>query len=138
MGVLTFGPLNAGWLSGRAVPAAGHRSGRGAPIFDVTQLGVQAKAEAVDKLAKLAAGAGSSLPHLAVAFVMAHLAVTSVLIGPRRPEHLADLLAGAETELTEDVLDRIDEIVAPGVDVNPGDFYIDPPPAIMNKRLRRR
>ncbi|MCW2875075.1 aldo/keto reductase [Actinacidiphila oryziradicis] len=138
MGVLTFGPLNSGWLSGRADPTSGHRSGgRGAPMFDLTQPGVQAKAEAVGKLTKLAAEAGLSLPHLAVAFVLAHPAITSVLIGPRKPEHLADLLAGAEVELSEDVLDRIDEIVPPGVDVNAGDFYIDPAPAIQDKRLRR-
>jgi aryl-alcohol dehydrogenase-like predicted oxidoreductase len=139
MGVLTFGPLNSGWLSGRTDPTSGHRSGgRGAPMFDLSQPGVQAKADAVDKLTKLAAEAGLPLPHLAVAFVLAHPAITSVLIGPRRPEHLADLLAGAEVELSEDVLDRIDEIVPPGVDVNPGDLYIDPAPAIADKRLRRR
>ena len=139
MGVLTFGPLNSGWLSGRTDPTSGHRSGgRGAPMFDLSQPGVQAKADAVDKLTKLAAEAGLPLPHLAVAFVLAHPAITSVLIGPRRPEHLADLLAGAEVELSEDVLDRIDEIVPPGVDVNAGDLYIEPAPAIADKRLRRR
>jgi aryl-alcohol dehydrogenase-like predicted oxidoreductase len=139
MGVLTFGPLNAGWLSGRAGPTSGHRSGgRGAPMFDLTQLGVQAKAEAVKELSKLAAEAGLPLPHLAVGFVLAHTAITSVLIGPRKPEHLADLLAGAEVELSEDILDPIDEIVPPGVNVNPGDLYIDPAPAIVDKRLRRR
>jgi len=139
MGVLTFGPLNSGWLSGRADPTSGHRSsGRGAPMFDLTQPGVQAKAEAVEKLTKLAAEAGLSLPHLAVAFVLAHPAITSVLVGPRKPEHLVGLLAGAEVELSEDVLDRIDEIVPPGVDVNVGDLYIDPAPAIQDKRLRRR
>jgi aryl-alcohol dehydrogenase-like predicted oxidoreductase len=139
MGVLTFGPLNSGWLSGRADPTSGHRSGgRGAPMFDLTQPGVQAKAEAVEKLTKLATEVGLPLPHLAVAFVLAHPAITSVLIGPRKPEHLADLLAGAEVELSEDVLDRIDEIVPPGVDVNAGDLYIDPAPAIADKRLRRR
>ena len=36
------------------------------------------------------------------------------------------------------MLDRIDEIVPPGVDVHSGDFYINPTPAILDKRLRRR
>jgi aryl-alcohol dehydrogenase-like predicted oxidoreductase len=139
MGVLTFGPLNSGWLSGRADPTSGHRSGGwSAPMFDLTPPGVQAKAEAVEKLTKLAAEVGLSLPHLAVAFVLAHPAITSVLIGPRTPEHLTDLLAGTEVELSEVVLDRIDEIVPPGVDVNAGDLYIDPAPAIADKLLRRR
>jgi aryl-alcohol dehydrogenase-like predicted oxidoreductase len=139
MGVLTFGPLNSGWLSGRADPTAGHRNaGAGAKMFDLSQPGVRAKADAVRELAALAAEAGMPLPHLATAFVRAHPAVTSVLIGPRRPEHLADLLAGADVTLDDDLMDRIDAIVPPGVDVNPGDFYVDPTPPMTDKRLRRR
>lgn len=129
MGVLTFGPLNSGWLSGRADPTAGHRSaGAGAKMFDLTQPGVQAKADAVRELTALAAEAGLPLSHLATAFVRAHPAVTAVLVGPRRPEQLTDLLAAADVELGDDLLDRIDKIVPPGVDVNPGDFYIAPAP----------
>jgi aryl-alcohol dehydrogenase-like predicted oxidoreductase len=139
MGVLTFGPLSAGWLSGRADPATGHRgAGPGAKMFDMSQPCVRAKADAVQKLTALAAEVGLPPAHLALAFPSAHPAVTSVLIGPRRPEHLADLLAGANVELGDDILDRIDDIVAPGVDVNPDDLYIDPPLPITNKRLRRR
>ncbi|MFI6832238.1 aldo/keto reductase [Kribbella sp. NPDC050241] len=139
MGVLTFGPLNSGWLSGRADPSTGHRNaGAGAKMFDLSQPGVRAKADAVQKLTALAAEAGMPIAHLAVAFVRSHPAVSSVLIGPRRPEHLADLLAGADVELGDDVLDQIDDIVPPGVDLNPGDLYIDPTPAITDKRLRRR
>jgi aryl-alcohol dehydrogenase-like predicted oxidoreductase len=139
MGVLTFGPLNSGWLAGRADPAQGHRgAGAGARMFDLSLPAVRAKADAVRKLAALAAEAALPLPHLATAFVRAHPAVTAVLIGPRRPEHLSDLLAGADVELDDDLLDRVDEIVPPGVDVNPGDFYIDPPLPITDQRLRRR
>ncbi|WP_327395324.1 aldo/keto reductase [Streptomyces phaeochromogenes] len=139
MGVLTFGPLNSGWLSGRSDPTTGHRSaGAGAKMFDLTQPGVKAKADAVHQLTALAAEAGLPLPHLATAFVRAHPAVTAVLIGPRRPDQLTDLLAAADVELGDDILDRIDEIVPPGVDVNPDDFYIDPTPPITDKRLRRR
>ncbi|MEO3873720.1 aldo/keto reductase [Nonomuraea sp. B12E4] len=139
MGVLTFSPLNAGWLSGRADPTTGHRNaGRGAKMFDLSRPGVRAKADAVRKLDALAAEAGLPLAHLATAFVRAHPAVTAVLIGPRRPEHLDDLLAGADVELGDDLLDRIDDIVPPGVDVNSEDLYIDPTPPITDKRLRRR
>jgi aryl-alcohol dehydrogenase-like predicted oxidoreductase len=139
MGVLTFSPLNSGWLSGRADPTAGHRNaGLGKQVFDLSRPGVQAKAEAVEKLTKVAADAGMPLSHMAIAFVRAHPAVTSVLIGPRTPEHLTDLLNGADVELSGDILDRIDEIVPPGVDVHSGDFYISPTPPILDKSLRRR
>jgi aryl-alcohol dehydrogenase-like predicted oxidoreductase len=138
MGVLTFGPLSSGWLSGRADPTTGHRNaGLGANLFDLSRPANRAKLDIVERLSKLAAEAGMPLTQLATAFVRAHPAVTSVLIGPRRPEQLADLLAGADVELGEDVLDRIDEIVPPGTDVNAGDIYFTWP-ALADKRLRRR
>lgn len=138
MGVLTFGPLSSGWLSGRSDPTTGHRAaGRGARLFDMATPGNQAKLAAVEQLSALAAEAGLPLSHLATAFVRAHPAVTSVIVGPRRPEHLDDLLAGAEVDLTDDVLDRIDEIVSPGVDVNRDDIFYEAP-ALVDKRLRRR
>lgn len=65
-------------------------------------------------------------------------AVSAVLIGPRRPEHLADPLAGADVELSGDILDRIDDIVPPDTDVNPDDFFINPTPPITDKLLLRR
>jgi aryl-alcohol dehydrogenase-like predicted oxidoreductase len=139
MGVLTYGPLSSGWLSGRADPTKGHRAaGVNARSFDLTVPANQAKLEAVHQLTELADEAGVPLTHLATAFVRSHPAVTSVLIGPRKPEHLDDLLAGADVELSEDVLDRIDEIVPPGTELNPADNYLAVPPAIEDKRLRRR
>jgi len=138
MGVLTWSPLSSGWLSGRADPtaAAGARAAMGSPMFDLSIPANRTKLEAVEQLTKVAAEAGMSLPHLAIAFVRAHPAVTSVIIGPRTPEHLQDLLAGADVELDEDILDRIDEIVAPGVNLNPGDVF-STPAALADKRLRR-
>jgi aryl-alcohol dehydrogenase-like predicted oxidoreductase len=138
MGVLTYGPLGSGWLSGRADPTIGGRALRAPQAFDLAVPGNQAKAEAVRRLTALAADAGLPLMHLATAFVRSHPAVTSVLIGPRTLEQLTGLLGGADVELTGDILDRIDAIVAPGTDVNPADNYAADPLAITDKRLRRR
>jgi aryl-alcohol dehydrogenase-like predicted oxidoreductase len=139
MGVLTFAPLNSGWLSGRADPTASARNaGAGRGLFDIEQPGVRAKVTAVEQLSKLAVEAGLPLAHLAIAFVRAHPAVTSVLIGPRLPDQLDDLLAGVAVRLGDDVLDRIDEIVPPGVDLNPADLFTEPTPPIQDKGLRRR
>jgi aryl-alcohol dehydrogenase-like predicted oxidoreductase len=137
MGMLTFGPLSSGWLSGRDDPTAGNRARRAPGVFDLSDPGNQAKVKAVDQLKALAADAGMPLTHLATAFVKSHPAVTSVLIGPRRPEQLQDLLAGADVELSADVLDRIDEIVPPGMNLNDNDIY-NVPSALADKRLRRR
>jgi aryl-alcohol dehydrogenase-like predicted oxidoreductase len=92
----------------------------------------------VDELTALAADAGVPLAHLALAFVLAHPAVTSVLIGPRTPAQLTDLLAASDVVLGDDVLDRIDEIVAPGAELNSGDNYLATPAALLDARLRRR
>jgi aryl-alcohol dehydrogenase-like predicted oxidoreductase len=138
MGILTYGPLNSGWLSGRADPTMSHRATVAARNFDLTVPGNKAKVDAVAQLTALAGEAGVPLAHLATAFVLSHPAVTSVIIGPRTPEQLDDLLAGADAELGEDVLDRIDEIVPPGTELNPADNYFATSPAIEDKRLRRR
>ncbi|MCI3246377.1 aldo/keto reductase [Streptomyces spinosisporus] len=138
LGVLTFGPLASGWLSGRADPTTGHRNaGAGKQLFDQSDPGNRAKAQVVKKLSKLADEAGLPMPYLATAFVRSHPVVTSVLIGPRTPEHLAGLLAGADVILTDDILDRIDEIVPPGTDLNRNDLmYV--PSVLGDKRARRR
>ncbi len=139
MGVLTYSPLSSGWLSGRADPTKGHRaSGPWARNFDMTVPENEAKLAVAARLRELAASAGMPITHLATAFVRAHPAVSAVIIGPRTPDQLADLLAGAEVELSEDVLDRIDEIVPPGTAINPADNFVAVPAAIADKRLRRR
>jgi aryl-alcohol dehydrogenase-like predicted oxidoreductase len=139
MGVLTYGPLGSGWLSGREDPTKGHRAqGLGARGFDLSVAGNQAKLKAVAQLTELAADIGVPLTHLATAFVRAHPAVTAVIIGPRTPGQLDDLLAGAEVTLDSAVLDRIDEIVPPGTELNPADTYFAANPAIGDRRLRRR
>ena len=50
-----------------------------------------------------------------------HPAVTAPIIGPRTMEHLDSQLAAADVVLPSDVLDRVDEIVPPGVTLNPAD-----------------
>jgi len=97
----------------------------------------QKRLEAVNQLTALAAEAGLPLTHLATAFVRSHPGVTSVIIGPRTSEQLEDLLAGADVTLSDDVLDRIDEIVPPGTEINPADHYFASHPALSDKRLRR-
>ncbi len=138
MGALTYGPLASGWLSGRADPAQGVRPGIDAGTFDLDSPRNQAKLRAVHQLRALADAAAVPLAHLALAFARAHPAVSSVLIGPRTMQQLDSLLEGADAILTDDILDQIDAIVAPGTELNPADNYNADPPAITDKRLRRR
>jgi aryl-alcohol dehydrogenase-like predicted oxidoreductase len=138
LGVLTFSPLNGGWLSGHADLASSHRASRRPSVYDPTTATGKLKAAALAKLALVADEAGMTLPQLATAFVRAHPAVTSVLIGPRTRDQLDTLLSGADIELSGDILDRIDEIVPPGTELDPADNYAATPPAVEHANLRRR
>ncbi|WP_432950891.1 aldo/keto reductase [Kribbella sp. CA-253562] len=125
MGVLTYSPLAMGWLSGRyrtnqAVPESA-RAQRFPARWDLSLEVNQRKLAAADALATLAEDAGLTLIELAIAFVVRHPAVTSAIIGPRTLEHLESQLPAADVELSTQVLDRIDEIVPPGVTIHPED-----------------
>jgi aryl-alcohol dehydrogenase-like predicted oxidoreductase len=125
MGAITWSPLAGGWLSGRWRKGASDLSSRRSAMipqrYDLSMLANQAKLEAADALAQLAEQAGISLIHLALAFVIRHPAVTAAIIGPRTIEQLDSQLGAADLELDEAILERIDEIVAPGVTINPTD-----------------
>ena len=96
----------------------------------------QRKLEAVEQLAKVAQDTGLSLIELAIAFVVNHPAVTSAIIGPRTMEQLDSQLPAADVVLDPGTLDRIDEIVRPGVNFNPADTSNGE--QILQPALRRR
>jgi aryl-alcohol dehydrogenase-like predicted oxidoreductase len=125
IGVIPWSPLAGGWLSGRyrkgAEAPVSSRSGRIPQRFDLQLAANQRKLEAADALATLADEAGISLIELAIAWVINHPAVTAAIIGPRTIEHLESQLPAAETSLDAALLDRIDEIVPPGLTINPAD-----------------
>ena len=58
---------------------------------------------------------------MAIAFVLNHPAVTAAIIGPRTMDQLESQLPAADLKLPGDVLDRIDQIVPPGTNINPAD-----------------
>jgi aryl-alcohol dehydrogenase-like predicted oxidoreductase len=125
MGVIPWSPLGGGWLSGR------WRQGQDAPDstraqrlparYDLSNPENQRKLEVVEQLAVLAEETGISLIEMALAFVIRHPAVTAAIIGPRTMEHLESQLTAADVELSDAVLDRIDEIIPPGVNLNSAD-----------------
>ena len=136
MGTLVWSPLAMGMLTGR------YRKGQQQPDsarvkFFPKQMADERSLNVVEQLLPLAEEAGMALSHLAMAFAIAHPAVTSAIIGPRTMAHLDDLLAGTEVKLNDAVLDRIDAIVPPGTDVAPIEAAYNPP-AIQQAHLRRR
>ena len=141
MGVLPWSPLAGGWLTGRyrkgQEPPTSSRAARIPARFDLSLPDNQRKLEAADALAVLAEEAGLTLVHLALAFVLRHPAVTSPIIGPRTMEQLESQLGAVDVVLSDDVLDRIDEIVPPGTTLAAADAGYAPP-SLTDASLRRR
>jgi aryl-alcohol dehydrogenase-like predicted oxidoreductase len=149
MGVVTYSPLAGGWLSGRYRQGAdspdSSRARRMPERFQMTKRhdaeepGNREKLQAAEDLAELAEEAGISLIEMSIAFVLEHPAVTAPIIGPRTMEQLRSQLGAAEVKLSQDVLDRIDEIVPPGSTLNAADAGWQPPgllPASRRRSLR--
>ncbi len=141
MGVIPWSPLSGGWLAG------GYRKGQELPAsrrvdrvpanYDMSLPGNQRKLEAAEALAVLAEEADMSLIELALGFVLTHPTVTAAIIGPRTMEHLESQLGAVDVKLDTALLDRIDEIVPPGVSLNPRDANYTPP-ALAQASHRRR
>ncbi len=140
MGVIPWSPLAGGWLSGRFGEGKDNTSHRAQRVPGRYDLGIPAnrqKLELVIELSKLADEAGLTMIELALAFVLEHPAVTAAIIGPRTMEQLEPQLSAPDIRLEGAVLDRIDEIVAPGTNVNSEDAGWKPS-ALTDPRKRRR
>ena len=145
MGVMAYSPLAGGWLSGRyrkgqevSGPGSAARAQRFPGAYDATNPANAAKLDAADAFGALADEAGLTLIQMAVAFVIRHPAVTSAIIGPRTMEHLDGYLAADGIELSADVLNRIDEIVSPGVTINVADNMWNIGTPALSTAFRRR
>jgi len=135
MGTLVWSPLAKGMLTGRirkGQPTDLRRAAR------LTSFSDERRLDAVEQIIPLAEQAGLPVTHLAMAFAIAHPGVTSAIIGPRTMEQLDDLLASADVTLTDDILDKIDEIAPPGRDVGAPDQSAYLPPPLQRPELRRR
>jgi aryl-alcohol dehydrogenase-like predicted oxidoreductase len=135
MGTLVWSPLAKGMLTGRIRKGQQTDLRRAAML---TSFSDERRLDVVEQIIPLAEKAGLPMTHLAMAFAIAHPGVTSAILGPRTMEQFDDLLAGVDVTLTDEILDRIDEIVPPGTDVGAPDQSAYLPPAIQRPDLRRR
>jgi aryl-alcohol dehydrogenase-like predicted oxidoreductase len=142
MGAIPWSPLAGGWLSGKyssggEQPGSSRRAQMIPQRYDMSIPANQRKLEAAQAFGDLAAEAGMSLIEMALAFVVNHPAVTAAIIGPRTMEQLEGQLPALDTTLDSELLDKIDEIVPPGVNVNPSDRGWELP-WLADSSLRRR
>jgi aryl-alcohol dehydrogenase-like predicted oxidoreductase len=134
MGTLVWSPLAGGMLTGRIRKGQETDLRRARMFKHITD---ETRLDAVEKVVALSEETGVKMTHLAMTFAIAHPGVTSAIIGPRTMEQLDDLLSSADISLSDEILNRIDEIVPPGTDVGTLDMAYNPP-AIQRASLRRR
>ncbi len=116
LGILIWSPIAGGLLSGKfrrgkKGPAGARHSGRKwrePPIYDDERL-----FDIVEVLVEVAAAHKCSAARVALAWLMAQPAVTSVIIGGRTEEQFADNLAAADLKLTANDLARLDKVSRP-------------------------
>ena len=115
IGCIAFSPLAQGILTDRYLNGdvpEDSRAARG--VFLKPEQLTQARLDAVRRLNEIAAARGLTLARMAVAWVLRHPSMTSVLIGASRPSQVLDAVAAVEAAPFEDeVLAEIDRIVAP-------------------------
>jgi len=136
-GVLGYSPLASGLLSGdydrdRIARLAEDDARRQAPPFREPHL--SPNLELVERLRRLAAGLGTTLPALAIAWVLAQPGVTASIVGARLPGHVDGWVAAAELAPDDRTLREIGDAVAAtgaGSDVPPA-----PPPHIRPVHAR--
>jgi aryl-alcohol dehydrogenase-like predicted oxidoreductase len=119
LGVLPWGPLGAGFLTGRyerdTAPPAGTRIGDAGDDLEeaIDRRGTEANFRAVDEARAVADELGASVAQVALAWLLAQPGITAPIIGPRTLEHLEDLLPAAELTLTDEQVQRLGRWTAP-------------------------
>jgi aryl-alcohol dehydrogenase-like predicted oxidoreductase len=118
IGVLVYGPLAHGLLSGHLGPetAFSPQDWRSeSPMFHGDPY--RRNLEVVGRLRQVADDSGMTLPQLATAWVLANPAVDVAIVGTRDPEHIDEAVAAADIVLDDGSLDRIRDIAKAAVPV---------------------
>ena len=104
--------------------------------FDISLPAKQRKLEAAEQPAYIADHAGPSLIELAIAFVVSHPAVTSAISGPSTSSSSTASYPPPTSSWTIATIDRIDQIVRSGVNLNPAETSFGG--QVLTPRMRRR
>ena len=114
LGILVWSPIAGGLLSGKyrrgvEAPAGSRHLSEWSepPVHDEDKL-----YDTIEELVAIGADHGVSAAQVALAYTIAKPAVTSVIVGARTPEQLADSLGAAELTLSAEELDRLDAVSA--------------------------
>jgi aryl-alcohol dehydrogenase-like predicted oxidoreductase len=113
IGVVGYSSLTSGLLSGNYTydtkfDASDWRSRNKAHTGE----GLRKNVDLVEKLKVIASRLDITMPQLAVAYTLAHPALTSAIVGVRKPSHITSVLPAVDVKLDEATLAEIREIAA--------------------------
>jgi aryl-alcohol dehydrogenase-like predicted oxidoreductase len=137
MGLLPWSPLAGGWLTGKyrrdvrpqGATRLGENPDRGMEAWQ-RRNNQERTWQVLDAVEEIARDRGISAAQVALAWTEAQPAVTSVILGARNTDQLADNLAAASVALTDDELQRLDDVSAP----TPADYPYGKPGVAQRHR----
>jgi aryl-alcohol dehydrogenase-like predicted oxidoreductase len=122
-GMTVWSPLASGFLSGKYTRETLADPGNRYAGFDILPFDKEHGFAVVEKARAIAQARGASVAQVAIAWLLAKPAVTSVLLGASKPHQLADNLGAAGLVLTVEEIAALDD-ATPLVPVYP-DWFIE-------------
>lgn len=115
LGIITWSPLAQGVLAGRygqvdVLPEDSRAAQKDIYAERITDAGIKIASKVIDRAGKR----GLSPTALSISWILHQSAITSVIIGPRTPEHLDDLITALDIPLSKEDLDWFDSLVPSG------------------------
>ncbi len=110
VGLMVWSPLAGGFLSGKYTGNAEAGAGGRRATFDFPPVDKDRGADVIEAMRPIAAAHDVSVARIALAWLLHQRAVTSVIIGAKRPEQLADNLAAPEVRLSDDELTSLNTV----------------------------
>ena len=110
IGLLVWSPLAGGLLSGKFGREQKGEEGSRRATFDFPPVNRERAYACIDAMRPIAQARGVSVAQIALAWLLAQSQVTSVIIGAKRLDQLADNIAAAKVTLTADELKQLDEV----------------------------
>jgi len=110
VGLMVWSPLAGGLLSGKFGRDQKGQEGSRRNTFDFPPVNLDRAYDCIDAMRPIAQSKGVSVAQIALAWLLHQPQVTSVIVGAKRPEQLADNLAATQVQLSADELQALDAV----------------------------
>ena len=110
LGLMVWSPLAGGLLSGKYGRGEPGEAGSRRTSFDFPPVDRDRAHDCIDAMRPMAQAHGVSVAQIALAWLLHQPQVTSVIVGAKRPEQLADNMAATQVALSAAELEQLDQI----------------------------